>query len=101
MDLPIEHYKENGSDDHQHLPLPPNMRSEWEPCIPHQSHLGLDPELGTTPPPPPPPPSKRRFRSSHSNRKSECNDDRAANKFRETLMDRQVCTQLVVIYVSV
>ena len=112
MDIPIQHYKENGADDqYQHQLLlqqqqqqqqllhqqsmqqPHVQRSEWEPCLPgHQSqqNMMIDSDMGERPPPPPPP-SKRRFRSP-AVRKPDSSDDRSG-KMRETIVDRQVSTQ--------
>ena len=85
MDLPIQHYKENGSDDQLQQSLA--MRTEWEPCLAHQSMQNFDAELAERAPPPPPP-SKRRFRSPTACKLSPP-DDRSS-KGRETLMERQV-----------
>lgn len=85
MDLPIQHYKENGSDEQLQQSLA--MRTEWEPCLAHQSLQNFDAELGERAPPPPPP-SKRRFRSPTA-RKPSPTDDRPS-KQKDTLMERQV-----------
>lgn len=93
MDLPIQHYKENGTDEQL------AMRTEWEPCLAHHPPLqsfACDAELaergssggggGIGAPPPPPPPSKRRFRSPTSRSKAGEPD----GKMRDNLMERQV-----------
>jgi hypothetical protein len=98
MDLPIQHYKENGAEEQLQQSLA--MRTEWEPCLAHHPPLqsfGCDAELAERGggPPPPPPPSKRRFRSPTSRNKPNDSamcatmDDRHG-KMRETLMERQV-----------
>jgi len=89
MDLPIQHYKENGSDEQLQQTLA--MRTEWEPCLAHQSLQNFDAELGERAPPPPPP-SKRRFRSPTA-RKLTPTDDRPS-KQKDTLMGRQVNSPL-------
>jgi hypothetical protein len=102
MDLPIQHYKENGAEEQLQQSLA--MRTEWEPCLAHHPPLqsfGCDAELAERGgPPPPPPPSKRRFRSPTSRNKPNDSamcatmDDRHG-KMRETLMERQVTTYFV------
>lgn len=96
MDLPIQHYKENGTDDQL------AMRTEWEPCLAHHPPLqsfGCDAELaergggggGGGGPPPPPPPSKRRFRSPTSRTKgTDAMMVGVDGKMRDNLMERQV-----------
>lgn len=103
MDLPIQHYKENGAEEQLQQSLA--MRTEWEPCLAHHPPLqsfGCDAELAERGggPPPPPPPSKRRFRSPTSRNKPNDSatcatmDDRHG-KMRETLMDRQVNNKFI------
>lgn len=108
MDLPIQHYKENGAEEQLQQSLA--MRTEWEPCLAHHPPLqsfGCDAELAERGgPPPPPPPSKRRFRSPTSRNKPNDSamcatmDDRHG-KMRETLMERQVTIILELEYNTV